>query len=326
MGNLLEVRDLRTSVVLPGGVVAHPVDGVSLDVPRGRTVGLVGESGCGKSMTARSVMGLLDGGARVDAGSIEFDGIDLLACDERAMCDIRGNRVAMVFQEPMTALNPSMKVGNQVREALLLHHMASRREARELVVRIFREVGIPEPERRYDAYPHQLSGGLRQRVCIAMAMVCRPELLIADEPTTALDVTVEAQILRLMRGLQAETGMSVLMITHNLGVVAAVCDEVNVMYAGQIVECATKEQLFSAPGHPYTHGLMSAIPRIHGSVDAELAAIPGTVPALGTPLEGCRFAGRCPLADARCRASAPELEDVGGGHLVRCHRHGEVAR
>ena len=324
MDNLLEVSDLRTSLTLRDGREVAPVDGVSLTVGRGRTVGLVGESGCGKSMTARSIMGLLDPGITVSGGSILLDGAQIVGAAEKDLRKIRGSSVAMIFQEPMTALNPSMQVGKQVREAILLHERVSRSEARERVVEIFRQVGIPESERRYRAYPHQLSGGLRQRVCIAMAMICRPQLLIADEPTTALDVTVEAQILRLMRDLQRETGMSILMITHNLGVVAAICDEVNVMYAGQIVERATTEELFSNRLHPYTAGLMNAIPRVHGDVEGELFTIGGTVPPLGERPSGCRFCDRCPYADGRCRAAEPELEDAGAGHLVRCHRYREV--
>lgn len=322
--NLLVIDGLRDVLTLKSGEPAYPVDGVSFTVPRSKTVGLVGESGCGKSMTARTVMRILDTGISVAEGSITFDGEDLLALPEQQMRDIRGNRIAMIFQEPMTALNPSISVGKQVREAILLHEKVSRAEAKERVIQMFREVGIPEAERRYKSYPHQLSGGLRQRICIAMGMICNPDLLIADEPTTALDVTVEAQILELMKRLQRESGMSILIITHNLGVVADICDEVNVMYAGQIVEHATKEEIFNHPLHPYTTGLMDAIPRVNGDMEHDLHTIPGTVPALGHFPAGCRFCTRCPFADERCRTQAPELTDAGNGHLVRCFKPQEV--
>ena len=322
--NLLVIDGLRDVLTLKNGEPAYPVDVVSFAVPRGKTVGLVGESGCGKSMTARTVMRILDPGIAPCGGSITFDGEDLLALPEPKMRDIRGNRIAMIFQEPMTALNPSISVGKQVREAILLHEKVSRKEAKERVIQMFREVGIPEAERRYKSYPHQLSGGLRQRICIAMGMICNPDLLIADEPTTALDVTVEAQILELMKRLQRESGMSILIITHNLGVVADICDEVNVMYAGQIVEHATKEEIFNHPLHPYTTGLMDAIPRVNGDMEHDLHTIPGTVPSLGNFPAGCRFCTRCPFADERCRTQAPELTDAGNGHLVRCFKPQEV--
>lgn len=322
--NLLVIEGLKDVLTLKNGERAYPVDGVSFTVPRGKTVGLVGESGCGKSMTARSVMRILDTGISIDAGSITFDGEDLLALPEPQMRDIRGNRIAMIFQEPMTALNPSISVGKQVREAILLHEKVSRKEAKERVIQMFREVGIPEAERRYRSFPHQLSGGLRQRICIAMGMICNPDLLIADEPTTALDVTVEAQILELMKRLQRESGMSILIITHNLGVVADICDEVNVMYAGQIVEHATKEEIFEHPLHPYTTGLMDAIPRVNGDMENDLHTIPGTVPSLGNFPTGCRFCTRCPFADERCRTQAPEFTDAGNGHFVRCFKPQEV--
>ena len=322
--NLLVIDGLRDVLKLKNGEAAYPVDGVSFTVPRSKTVGLVGESGCGKSMTARTVMRILDKGISVAEGHITFDGEDLLALPEPQMRDIRGNRIAMIFQEPMTALNPSISVGKQVREAILLHEKVSRAEAKERVIQMFREVGIPEADRRYKSYPHQLSGGLRQRICIAMGMICNPDLLIADEPTTALDVTVEAQILELMKRLQRESGMSILIITHNLGVVADICDEVNVMYAGQIVEHATKAEIFNRPLHPYTIGLMDAIPRVNGDMEHDLHTIPGTVPALGNFPEGCRFCTRCPFADERCRTQAPAPEDAGDGHLVRCFKPQEV--
>ena len=350
---LIEVTDLRTVLPLKSGQLVSPVDGVNLTIPRGKTVGLVGESGCGKSMTARSLMRLLDPPIQIQSGSILYrpadpkdferlsqparkgkdapapapdlpDGVvDITALSEKQMRSIRGHNITMIFQEPMTALNPSITVGKQVREAILLHEKVSRREAAERVLQSFRDVGIPEPERRYNAYPHQLSGGLRQRICIAMAMVLHPEFLIADEPTTALDVTVEAQILALMKQLQRSREMSILMITHNLGVVADICDEVNVMYAGQIVERADKSELFRNPCHPYTRGLMAAIPRVRGEMQEELYTIEGTVPAFSDMPSGCRFCDRCPYANDRCRNEEPPLRDVGGGHLVRCFREVE---
>ena len=309
-------------VVLPGkeGGDTVIVDGVDLDILKGKTVGLVGESGCGKSMTARSLMRLLDTPISIKEGSIEFEKTNLTALTEKEMRKIRGQKISMIFQEPMTALNPSITVGKQVREAILLHQKISKKEAKERVIKMFRDVGIPDPELRYKAYPHQLSGGLRQRICIAMAMVLEPELLIADEPTTALDVTVEAQILALMKQLQSSHAMSILMITHNLGVVADICDEVNVMYAGEIVEHAQKAELFHNPRHPYTLGLMKAIPRVRGKMDEELYTIQGTVPSFSDMPKGCRFCERCSLATERCRTEHPPLVDIGNGHLVRCFR------
>lgn len=318
--NLIEIRNLSTVLPLKNGEEAAAVDGVSLTIPQGKTVGLVGESGCGKSMTARSIMGLLESPIHIREGSILFEGQDLARLSEKEMRAIRGKKISMIFQEPMTALNPSITVGKQVAEAIRLHEKISRAQARERVIRAFELVGIPEPARRYKSYPHQLSGGLRQRICIAMAMVLRPQFMIADEPTTALDVTVEAQILALMKRLQKQYQMSILMITHNLGVVADICDEVNVMYAGQIVEHASTQELFHHPAHPYTLGLMNAIPSVRRKKEGELFAIPGTVPTPGAMPEGCRFAPRCPYAGEDCRREMPELRDAGGGHLVRCHR------
>lgn len=317
---LMKVTGLK--VVLPekeGGETVI-VDGVNLDIPRGKTVGLVGESGCGKSMTARSLMRLLDTPIYIKEGAIEFGETNLTALTEKEMRRIRGQKISMIFQEPMTALNPSITVGKQVREAILLHQKVSKKEAKDRVIKMFRDVGIPDPELRYKAYPHQLSGGLRQRICIAMAMVLEPELLIADEPTTALDVTVEAQILALMKQLQSSHGMSILMITHNLGVVADICDEVNVMYAGEIVEHAQKAELFHNPRHPYTLGLMKAIPRVRGKMDEELYTIQGTVPSFSDMPKGCRFCERCSFAEERCKAEHPPLVDIGNGHLVRCFK------
>ena len=323
--NLLSIRDLRTVLPLKDGSFAAPVDQISLNVPSGKVVGLVGESGCGKSMTARSIIRLLEQPIFIREGKIEFqcssgEVVDLVSLPMKQMRTIRGKEISMIFQEPMTALNPSITVGKQVLEAITIHERIPRKEAVEQVLQSFRDVGISEPERRYKSYPHQLSGGLRQRICIAMAMILKPSLLIADEPTTALDVTVEAQILSLMKNLQRSRNMSVLLITHNLGVVADICDEVNVMYAGQIVEYASKGELFHRTAHPYTQGLMQAIPRVRGAQQDELYTIHGTVPSLSEMPTACRFAGRCPYATDRCRAEEPQLRDIGGGHLVRCFR------
>ena len=325
--NLMEIRGLRTVIPLKNGVEAAPVDNVSFDIPKCKTIGLVGESGCGKSMTARSLMQLLDAPIAIKDGSIEFQSgdriIDIAQMSEKDMRKVRGKEITMIFQEPMTALNPSITVGKQVSEAILLHEKVSKAEAKRRVIQCFHDVGIPEPERRYNAFPHQLSGGLRQRICIAMAMVMRPTFLIADEPTTALDVTVEAQILNLMKQLQKTNDMSILLITHNLGVVADICDEVNVMYAGQIVEHATTRELFRNTAHPYTMGLMKAIPRTRGNTEEELFTIEGTVPPLHKKLQGCRFCDRCIYATERCKTEQPELRDIGDGHLVRCFREVE---
>jgi len=322
--NLITIKGLRTVLPLKDGRLAAPVDGVDLDIPKAKTIGLVGESGCGKSLTARSIMRLLDSPIYIKEGSILFHDMDLAAIPEKEMRSIRGRQISMIFQEPMTALNPSITVGKQVRENILLHEKITRLDAKERVLKTFSDVGIPEAERRYRSYPHQLSGGLRQRICIAMAMVLHPEFLIADEPTTALDVTVEAQILALMKQLQRANDMSILMITHNLGVVADICDVVNVMYAGQIVEHAPKAELFHNPSHPYTLGLMKAIPRARVKVEGELYTIKGTVPSLSEMPSGCRFFDRCPYAKPSCRLQEPALRDIGNGHLVRCHE--EVSR
>jgi len=318
MENILEIRGLVTSFASDGrkdrGVA---VNGVDLDIPRGSIVGLVGESGCGKSVTSLSVMGLLADNGRVDAGTAMFGGRDLLKLADRDMRRIRGNRITMIFQEPMTSLNPVITVGKQVSEAIMLHSGVDRRAARERAIEIFEKVGIPEPVRRYGCYPHQLSGGLRQRVMIGMAMVLRPDLLIADEPTTALDVSIEAQILRLMRDLQRESGTSILLITHNLGVVAEMCDSVYVMYAGEVVERADVITLFRECAHPYTRGLMASLPRMTPK-GQRLYNIRGTVPNLRAMPAGCRFSPRCEFATPQCRVEKPPLTDLGGGHLCRC--------
>ena len=318
MSNILEIRDLCVSFASDGiKERAVAVNGVDIDIPAGSTVGLVGESGCGKSVTSLSVMGLLAGNGRVESGEALFGDVDLLKLSDKQMRAIRGNRISMIFQEPMTSLNPVIPVGRQVSETLILHSGLDKRAARARTIEIFEKVGIPEPERRFGCYPHQLSGGLRQRVMIGMAMVLQPDLLIADEPTTALDVSIEAQILRLMRDLQRDSGMSILMITHNLGVVAEICDLVYVMYAGEVVEKSDVFSLFSACAHPYTRGLMASLPRMTPK-GQRLYNIRGTVPNLRAMPAGCRFSPRCEFATERCHAEKPPLQDIGGGHLCRC--------
>jgi oligopeptide/dipeptide ABC transporter ATP-binding protein len=293
------------------------VDDLSFAVGAGRIVGLVGESGCGKSVTARAIMRLLPTPpARIDGGRIVLDGLDLLSLDERAMRKVRGERIGMVFQEPMTSLNPTFPVGFQIGETLRLHRDLGRREARSRVLELLRMVGIGAPERRFAQYPHELSGGLRQRVMIAMALACRPRLLIADEPTTALDVTIQAQILDLLGRLRDELAMALLLITHDLGVVAEHADEVVVMYAGKRVEWADAPALFRAPRHPYTHGLLASMPRLSGSA-GRLPTIPGAVPDPAARGSGCPFVGRCPRALARCTAEFPPSEHD-GGHGFAC--------
>ena len=317
--NVLEIRGLNSYFFTEKGV-APAVDGLDLDIPKGKIIGLVGESGCGKSMTAKSIMGLLKYPGRVAGGSIRFEDQDLTRLSDKELRKICGNDISMIFQEPMTSLNPVLKVGRQVRETLLVHNPAmSKAEAKQRVVEMFRRVGIPEAEKRYDCYPHELSGGLRQRVMIAMAMVCKPKLLIADEPTTALDVTIEAQILRLMKELRDETGMSVLIITHNMGVVAEICDYVYVMYAGKIMEQAETFELFDHTMHPYTKGLLDSIPRI-GQNAERLHTIPGVVPNLLHLPQGCPFSNRCEYATDHCRTEKAQLHPVAPDHQVRCFR------
>ena len=295
---LLHIENLKTVISSKDGKLV-PVDGVDITIPKGKTVGIVGESGCGKSMTAMSIMGLLPNTTHIEEGKILFQDMDLTKLNPKELRKITGDKISIIFQEPMTSLNPVIQVGKQVREAILLHEKVSKEEAKQRVIEIFRQVGIPEPERRYNAYPHQLSGGLRQRVMIGMAMVCNPDLLIADEPTTALDVTIEAQILHLMRQLQKDKGTSIMMITHNLGVVAEICDQVYVMYAGKVVESAEVHELFQNPKHPYTQGLLGALPKMDSR--QRLNSIDGMVPTLKDMPTGCRFAPRCPMATQKCR-------------------------
>jgi len=318
-GPLLALEDVSTSFFTADGAVPA-MSGVSLEIRPGEVLGLLGESGCGKTVTALSILGLVPPPGRLTSGRILFQGRDLAALDRAALCALRGDQVAMIFQEPMTALNPVHTVGRQVREAILLHRQVTRREARERTLEMFRLVGIPEPEARFRSYPHQLSGGLRQRVMIAMALVCEPRLLIADEPTTALDVTIQAQILDLMRDLRRRLRTAILLITHDLGVVAEVCDRVAVMYAGEVVEEADVFELFQRPAHPYTLGLLGSIPGATSArgADGRLRAIPGLVPNLLHLPSGCRFHPRCPDCRETCRRLAPPVFDLGGGHRARC--------
>ena len=321
---LLRVEDLVTKFVTEDGVVTA-VDGVSFDLYPGETLGIVGESGSGKSVTSLSIMRLIPTPpGRIDSGRVLFGGRDLLALGENEMRQIRGNEISMIFQEPMTSLNPVFTVGDQITEAIRLHQEADPRKARALAIGMLRKVGIPWPEKRIDQYPHQLSGGMRQRVMIAMAISCNPALLIADEPTTALDVTIQAQILDLIRQLRADTGASVMLITHDLGVIAETADRVIVMYASQIVEMGDVQSIFADPLHPYTRGLLSSVPRLDEEVD-RLHSIEGVVPSPFETPKGCRFAPRCPLADAECVASLPPLVAAGAGRQVRCIKAGEGA-
>ena len=323
---LLRVQDLRTHFFTVDGVT-RAVDGVSFHVDAGETLGIVGESGCGKSVTALSILRLLPTRiGRIVGGRVEFEGTNLLELDIAAMRDIRGNRIAMIFQEPMTSLNPVLTIGEQIAEAVRIHQGASPNAARARAEEMLRLVKIPDAPKRLDDYPHQFSGGMRQRVMIAMALSCNPKLLIADEPTTALDVTVQAQILKLMLELKERTGAAVMLITHALPVVAETCQRVIVMYAGRIVEQALVTELFDRPLHPYTRGLMASIPRLGAAArQRRLTEIPGIVPDLRQPIPGCAFAPRCGLADARCRAEAPSLDEHGSGHLAACFKAGVAA-
>ncbi|MCU0986499.1 MAG: ABC transporter ATP-binding protein [Acetobacteraceae bacterium] len=323
---LLAVEDLRTHFFTVDGVT-RAVDGVSFTVSAGETVGIVGESGCGKSVTALSILRLLPQRiGRIVGGRILFEGQDLLGLDIGAMRDIRGNRIAMIFQEPMTSLNPVLTIGEQIAEAVRIHQGASPAAALARAEEMLTLVRIPDAKRRLGDYPHQFSGGMRQRVMIAMALSCNPKLLIADEPTTALDVTVQAQILKLMIELKERTGAAVMLITHALPVVAETCQRVIVMYAGRIVETAEVTDLFDRPMHPYTRGLMASIPRLGiAARQRRLTEIPGLVPDLRKPVIGCAFAPRCTLADDRCRADAPPLADHGDGHLAACWKPEVVA-
>jgi peptide/nickel transport system ATP-binding protein len=315
---LLELRQLAVSFATDDGTV-RAVDGIDLALQRGRTLGLVGESGCGKSVTSLAVMGLLPKENSNVTGEVRFEGRNLLKVTPHELRDLRGARIAMIFQEPMTSLNPSYTIGNQIVEAIRRHQKISAAEARDKAIEMLRLVRIPSPEKRMDEYPHKLSGGQRQRVMIAMALSCGPNLLIADEPTTALDVTIQAQILDLMRGLRRDTGTAIILITHDLGVVAEMADDVAVMYAGQIVERAPVASLFARPEHPYTVGLLGSIPKLDHKRE-RLPSIEGRVPDMAHPPQGCRFAARCPFVEPACRQAVPDLIEVAPGHLSRCRR------
>jgi len=324
---LLEVENLQTHFRTPDGV-NRAVDGVSFSVKEGETLAIVGESGCGKSVTAMSILRLISEPPGKIAGSIRFMGQELLSLPEKQMQSIRGNAISMIFQEPMTSLNPVLTIGRQLRETLLLHQAISSQQANARATEMLELVGISEAPRRLNEYPHQLSGGMRQRVMIAMALACNPRLLIADEPTTALDVTIQAQILDLMADLKNKIGAAIVLITHDLGVVAEVAERVMVMYAGRKVEEAPVGELFAHPLHPYTQGLLGAVPKLGASLEghtSRLKEIPGLVPSLKQKIKGCVFASRCPLAKEPCLEIAPAMQDKGQGHLVACHFAGQVA-
>lgn len=316
--NLLEIKEIDTQFKTDEGQIKI-LDHVSFNIKNGETLGVVGESGSGKSVTALSVMRLLPMlTGKTTHGEVLFDGKDLLKLSEREMQKIRGKDIAMIFQEPMTSLDPVYTIGDQIAESIIHHEKVSRKEARERAIRLIEMVGIPSPEKRVDDYPHQLSGGMRQRVMIAMALSCNPKLLIADEPTTALDVTIQAQILDIIRRLKKEQNMAVWLVTHDLSVIAEMCDRVVVMYAGRVCEIADVKILFRKPMHPYTNGLLASLPRMDKDVEM-LHVIPGMVPNLKHPPEGCRFHNRCEYATEQCKTVKPELREVEPGHFVACH-------
>ena len=316
---LIQVKNLQISFKYDG-VMTPVIRGVSFDIKRGETLGMVGESGSGKSVTSREIMRLIaTPPARIDSGEILFEGRDILKMSDDELRSIRGNRISMIFQEPMTSLNPVYTCGDQIMEVIRLHKGVSKKEARQMAIEMLREVGVQSPETRVDCYPHELSGGMRLRVMIAMALSCSPTLLISDEPTTALDPTIQAQILQLIKDMKKKLNMSVLFITHDLGVVAQNCDRVVVMYAGKIVEVAEVCELFDHPAHPYTQGLIMSIPKMSSDVE-ELYSIDGSIPSFGSLPGGCTFGPRCPYFTEECTKSEPVLKDIGGGHLCACHR------
>ena len=315
--NILEIKNLHTYFYTDSGVIKS-VDGVDIELREGTTLGIVGESGSGKSVTALSVMGLLMGTTgKVAEGEILFEGRDLTKLDDEERRKMRGEKISMIFQEPMTSLNPVMKIGDQITECILMHNNISKQEAWDKAVEMLKLTGVPRVERMMKEYPFQLSGGQRQRVMIAMALVCKPKILIADEPTTALDVTIQAQILDLMENLKQKTGTSILFITHDLGVVAEVCDDVVVMYSGRVVEKGDVRSIFASPSHPYTKGLLASIPKL-GECAEELESIPGNVPNPKYMPQGCKFAPRCSCAFDKCREEEPGFYDVGEVHMSRC--------
>ena len=315
---ILDVQNLRVRFETHHGVV-RAVDGVSFSLEEGETLGLVGESGSGKSVTNLALMGLIPSPPGVvEADAMRFEDRDLMALSDEELRSVRGNEISMIFQDPMTSLNPLLTVGRQLTEVLEVHERVSRREARTRAAAGLADVGIPEPERRLDQYPHELSGGMRQRVMIAMGLLCRPKILLADEPTTALDVTIQAQILELMQKLQHEYGTAIILVTHDLGVVAGMSDRVNVMYAGRLAETAGAIELFDDPRHPYTRGLLGSVPRLSGDTDADLDSIKGSPPDLADLPAGCAFRPRCTFETERCAAEAPPLFDLGGGRSSAC--------
>lgn len=313
--NILEVKDLHVSLMTVGGIV-YAVQGVNLEVRKGEILGIVGESGCGKSMTIKSVMRLHDEEKTEYEGEIFFKDEDLLKKPEKDMAQIRGKDIAMIFQDPMVSLNPIMKIGEQIAEEIRAKEKVDKEEAKKRALEMIEKVGVLPPEKRYEQYPFEMSGGMMQRVMIAMGMACNPELLIADEPTTALDVTIQAQILDLMKGLQKEHGTSIMIVTHNLGVVAEICDRVTVMYAGRIMETADVETIFDEPKHPYTLALMKSRPK---DGDKEMVSIPGSPPGLSKEFSGCPFADRCERCMEKCKQQLPQMQDLGNGHKVACH-------
>lgn len=323
--HLLEIQDLKTIFATEKGSVTA-VDGVSFYIDAGEMVGIVGESGCGKSVTSESILQLLNARTTTYEGQIIYKGRNLLALSRDEMRHIRGNEISMIFQDPMSSLNPVYTIGNQIAEAIMIHQKLGKKEAYRKAVEMLRMTGIPAPERRIAEYPHQLSGGMRQRAMIALALSCQPQLLIADEPTTALDVTIQAQIIDLIQKLRNDTNMGVMLITHDLGVVAEVCTRVIVMYLGQVIEEGPVNQLFANPLHPYTRGLLKSIPRISGDRGRKLHVIKGMVPSLHNIPQGCRFAPRCEFAADRCREENPELQDAESGQKVRCLYYQEIGQ
>ncbi|WP_411678372.1 ABC transporter ATP-binding protein [Caproicibacter sp.] len=323
MGYMLSVRNLQTAFHTDAGEVVS-VEDVSFDLNPGETLGIVGESGCGKSVTSLSIIRLLGKNGRISKGEIQFENQDLAKMNEKEMRKIRGGLISMIFQEPMTSLNPVFTIGYQMQETICLHLQMGKKESRAYAIEMLKKVGIPRAESVIDNYPHELSGGMRQRVMIAMALSCKPKLLIADEPTTALDVTIQAQILELMKKLRKESGTSIMLITHDLGVVAEMADRIIVMYAGQVIESADVYTLFDHPAHPYTIGLMNSIPTIDLDDTKRLESITGTVPSMYQKIKGCRFCNRCKYATERCRNEAPPLTQRGEGHLARCFFAGNL--